>query len=410
LIESKYLVIAPLIHPHEKNDMPNKFLRRIIFITVLFSSLLFREVAYSQAEKPIVHALLFFSPTCGHCHKVITEDLPPLIEKYGDQLQILGINVSTPEGQKLYQSAIREYQMPDPVGVPMLIIGQSYFIGSIDIPKNLPIIIEDALRKDGIPWPDIPGLSEILSQAEEDNSTTNQPTSSITPSPANSVTDSGDSQLVSTAEANHLASDSKDLSGNIEEGHVDNNPISIIGFGEKFIIDPLGNSFAVIILLFMIISLAFVVYKTLKPAPVRSKKPGWLLPLLSIIGLVIAIYLSYVEITLTEAFCGPVGDCNTVQQSEYAHLFGYVPIGILGIIGYSLILGSWGLYEFGPAQWRKIAAIAKWVLALLGTAFSVYLTFLEPFIIGATCAWCITSAIIMTVLLWVSTPPIQQPS
>ena len=33
-----------------------------------------------------------------------------------------------------------------------------------------------------------------------------------------------------------------------------------------------------------------------------------------------------------------------------------------------------------------------------GILFSIYLTFLEPFVIGATCAWCVTSAILMTVL------------
>jgi uncharacterized membrane protein len=40
-----------------------------------------------------------------------------------------------------------------------------------------------------------------------------------------------------------------------------------------------------------------------------------------------------------------------------------------------------------------------------GTLFSIYLTFLEPFVIGATCAWCLTSAIIMTALLWLSITP-----
>jgi uncharacterized membrane protein len=39
------------------------------------------------------------------------------------------------------------------------------------------------------------------------------------------------------------------------------------------------------------------------------------------------------------------------------------------------------------------------VTAVAGVAFSVYLTFLEPFVIGATCAWCITSALLMTALL-----------
>ncbi|NQV07202.1 hypothetical protein HQ535_11680 [bacterium] len=37
-----------------------------------------------------------------------------------------------------------------------------------------------------------------------------------------------------------------------------------------------------------------------------------------------------------------------------------------------------------------------------GTAFSIYLTFLEPFVIGATCAWCLTSALVVTGLLWLT--------
>jgi uncharacterized membrane protein len=40
-----------------------------------------------------------------------------------------------------------------------------------------------------------------------------------------------------------------------------------------------------------------------------------------------------------------------------------------------------------------------------GVAFSIYLTFLEPFVIGATCAWCLTSAILITVLMWLAAGP-----
>jgi len=35
-------------------------------------------------------------------------------------------------------------------------------------------------------------------------------------------------------------------------------------------------------------------------------------------------------------------------------------------------------------------------MAWFGVLFTIYLTFLEPFVIGATCMWCITSAILMT--------------
>lgn len=36
---------------------------------------------------------------------------------------------------------------------------------------------------------------------------------------------------------------------------------------------------------------------------------------------IVAAYLAYVELTLTEAVCGVVGDRNTVQQGSYARIF-----------------------------------------------------------------------------------------
>jgi uncharacterized membrane protein len=41
-------------------------------------------------------------------------------------------------------------------------------------------------------------------------------------------------------------------------------------------------------------------------------------------------------------------------------------------------------------------------LALAGTLFSLYLTYLEAFVIEAICAWCLTSAVVITLLLLVS--------
>jgi uncharacterized membrane protein len=131
----------------------------------------------------------------------------------------------------------------------------------------------------------------------------------------------------------------------------------------------------------------------------------WLIPLLCLVGIGVAGYLSYVETAQVEAVCGPVGDCNTVQQSEYARLFGVLPIGILGMLGYVLILLAWAVARFGKGKPVIYARLALLGLAALGVLFSIYLTFLEPFVIGATCAWCLTSAIIMTVLLWLSLTP-----
>jgi thiol-disulfide isomerase/thioredoxin len=76
-----------------------------------------------QADVPVVCALLFYSPTCPHCHQVITEDLQPLLEKYGDQLRIVGVDTSSPGGQVLFQPAIERFNIPpERQAVPMLII------------------------------------------------------------------------------------------------------------------------------------------------------------------------------------------------------------------------------------------------------------------------------------------------
>ena len=178
-----------------------------------------------------------------------------------------------------------------------------------------------------------------------------------------------------------------------------------ISFIDKFLNDPIANSIAVITLLLMIASAIGVFLVFIREGPSWIDRfPDWLVPLLSIIGLGIAIYLSIIEVSNSEPICGPVGDCSAVQQSKYALLFGVIPIGILGLVGYLSILVLWILSKFGPVSIRKWASLLIWILAWFGLFFSIYLTFLEPFVIGATCAWCISSAIVMTLLLWVSTP------
>jgi uncharacterized membrane protein len=132
--------------------------------------------------------------------------------------------------------------------------------------------------------------------------------------------------------------------------------------------------------------------------------PGAIVAILIVIGLGVAAYLSWVELTYSEAVCGPVGDCNAVQQSPYARLFGALPVGILGLYGYAALGLGWLLLDRGPARWNRVLATILWLLALGGTLFSIYLTALEPFVIGATCMWCVTSAIAMTLLLWAATP------
>jgi uncharacterized membrane protein len=119
----------------------------------------------------------------------------------------------------------------------------------------------------------------------------------------------------------------------------------------------------------------------------------------------LAIYLAYVEMTQVTAVCGPVGDCNTVQQSEYARLFGILPIGVMGLAGYVAIMIVWLMERFAKDKIADFATLSMFGMAVFGVLFSIYLTFLEPFVIGATCTWCLTSAILITILMLLSMRP-----
>lgn len=178
-------------------------------------------------------------------------------------------------------------------------------------------------------------------------------------------------------------------------------------FLAAFALDPIANSIAVVVLLLMIISVLFVAVSFIngKTDSRLYRWPRFSIPVLSIIGLGVALYLSFVEITQTQALCGPIGDCNRVQQSSFATLFGIIPVGLLGAAGYIATFVAWLIKEYGPQTLRKLSTLGIWAMAWFGMAFSIYLTFLEPFVIGATCAWCITSALVMMMIFWASTKP-----
>lgn len=146
--------------------------------------------------------------------------------------------------------------------------------------------------------------------------------------------------------------------------------------------------------------IAFALGKTF-PLPTWG---DWLIPILIVIGIGVAAYLSYVETQSIEAVCGPIGDCNTVQQSRYATLFGFLPVGVLGLLGYLGLLAAWLARKYLP-KFAKPADLVFFGMSFFAVIFSLYLTYLEPFVIRAVCIWCLTSAVIVTLLLLLGMPP-----
>ena len=174
-----------------------------------------------------------------------------------------------------------------------------------------------------------------------------------------------------------------------------------------------GVTFVLASIIFIVFILNYIV-PILKISRRSSSLSGldwynWSIPISTIGGLVVAGYLTFVETTGTPVVCGPsLHGCIDVQNSRYAILFGVLPVGVLGLAGYVGILAGWSAWQFGPTSIKKMAVLAIWAMCVFGVLFSIYLTFLEPFVIGATCMWCISSAVLMIILLLVTTPPAQR--
>lgn len=360
--------------------------------TVLTTGLLVRV---TRADEPVVHAVIFYSPNCGHCYQVLTEDLPPIIEQYEDQIQIIAINVTVEQGQAMFQAALQEFGM-ESGGVPMLVIGDQALVGSVAIPEQLPSLIEQYLAQGGVDWPEIPGLAETIEAAL------------VTPTPTELLSPTNDHTNV---EPSANATSENLLTATSAPESMNSNPNLVVlddhqtSLSERLTRDPAGNTLAIFVLLGMIATVGrfVVIIPRIQPTQLPAWRE-WAILILALIGCGVAVYMAYVEMAQVTAVCGPVGDCNTVQQSAYARLFGILPIGVLGVLGYIAILAAWCVQHYGRGRTASLAALALFIMTTLGTLFSIYLTFLEPFVIGATCAWCLSSAIIMTLLFWLTMP------
>jgi uncharacterized membrane protein len=115
------------------------------------------------------------------------------------------------------------------------------------------------------------------------------------------------------------------------------------------------------------------------------------------LGVLVSGYLSVKRFTGGSLACTRWAECDVVNNSVYAKIYG-VPVAFIGLAGYLLLLGLAlaALQATGSGQ-RRLLTLG-FALALGGVGFSAYLTYLEIFVIEAICIWCVTSALLITLL------------
>lgn len=374
----------------------------------------------AQVGEPVVHAVLFFSPACPHCHKVMTQDLPPLVERYGDRLVLVGVDVTSPLGGQLFDATADYFGIPESErGVPLLVVGSNVLVGSLEIPQRFPEIIETALAGAGLDWPEVPLVRTALAQQgllDRTETPAPQPEAGTSPSAPESEPPVAATPVETAPEseppgpASPVVDEPRPTERDAVVEPLGRSAPAALTMVERLRLDPAGNGTAVAVLLLLVLLVGMALRHALAPLPRFPAPRTRLIPLLCVLGMVVASYLAWVEITGVRAVCGPVGDCNTVQQSEFARLFGVVPVAVLGLVGYLAMVVTWDLGRRLRFAGRRVARWTLWGLTLVASVFSVYLTFLEPFVIGATCAWCVTSSLISGALLVLATAEVRTPS
>ena len=170
----------------------------------------------------------------------------------------------------------------------------------------------------------------------------------------------------------------------------------------------LGTLFSILLLLVLFWNLYVIISQLLKKkfGSLVENGGSMVFPALIFGGCLTAGYLTYVEFTSSLTICGiDFPGCGTVQSSSYAKLLGFFPVALLGLLGYLAILAAWIINRSKLERLKPFTAYMQWGLGLFGVVFSMYLTYIEVFILRATCSWCITSAVLMNLVLWYSTSP-----
>lgn len=291
----------------------------------------------------------FSSPTCPFCTVVAERDLGPLKEAHGDALRILTVDTTTEQGRAALQGMWAHYEVaPGRRGVPTVVINDVLLVGAGEIPEKLPGLIAEGVKAGGFGWSAIPGLEGLLAA---------------------------------------------DFSSELSQVAP---PAASPDWRARFAGDLPGNYVSTALLILMLLLALVMLPRRAWQGELSRKATFPLKVTVASVGLAVALYLSYGETSQEDLICGPIGQCNVVQHSDLAMLFGVIPVAVLGALAYATLLGIYLYRRWSTSKFARLMPLASFGLTLVGFVFSILLTFWQPFVIGATCIWCLASAVTMS--------------
>jgi uncharacterized membrane protein len=123
-----------------------------------------------------------------------------------------------------------------------------------------------------------------------------------------------------------------------------------------------------------------------------------IMALIALIGVFVSLYLTLYKLGYIGSLVCGTGSCEYVQLSKWGTFLG-LPVAAWGVgyYGAVFVLALASTQEQFEDSRRLTGALA--LLTAWGVVFTIWLTYLELFVIHAICRWCVGSGI-MTLLLF----------
>jgi uncharacterized membrane protein len=122
---------------------------------------------------------------------------------------------------------------------------------------------------------------------------------------------------------------------------------------------------------------------------------------LALAGIFISLYLTLYKLGVVGELSCSIGSCETVNTSRWSIFLG-LPVAAWGLLFYLDVFGVALLGTMPRWENQPVISIVLVAQAAIGVLFSAWLTYLELAVIQAICIWCVTSAVIVLVILVVS--------
>ncbi|TAK06619.1 vitamin K epoxide reductase family protein [bacterium] len=121
----------------------------------------------------------------------------------------------------------------------------------------------------------------------------------------------------------------------------------------------------------------------------------WFYPL-SLLGAAVSAYVWASQRSDRPIACW-TRDCDRVIRSPYSRLLG-IHNSAIGFWLFIFIFLMTSLHQLDLEPWPHLTLLAVTLLSLIGTLVSLYLTYIQLFVLKGICNWCLTSALLILVI------------